>query len=156
MDFLEHMAQISPLDSRNKMGITIYIIRFLLALLFFYAGIEKLFLPYDPSIFKANAADSNPLFFEYYDLLYEAGYLYFVGFFQLLCGLLMLFKRTYLLASIMLVPLILCLLMTHVYFSKNSFYIGFDATLFVLNVILIFNRFQDLAPTILKPQNSFI
>ncbi|MEM6866393.1 MAG: MauE/DoxX family redox-associated membrane protein, partial [Bacteroidota bacterium] len=93
------------------MNIVVYIIRFLLAFLFIYAGIEKLFLPYDPSVFRTDAAEADPVFFTYYELLQGSGYLYFVGFFQLLCGTLLIFKRTYLLGSIMLVPLILCLLM---------------------------------------------
>lgn len=124
------------------MKIVIYTIRFLLALLFIYAGIEKLFLPYDPSVFKANSAEANPLFFEFYNLLQQTGYLYFVGFFQLLCGLLLVFKRTYVLGSIMLTALIVCLLATHVFISQHTFYIAFDSTLMVLNAIVLFSGFK--------------
>ena len=138
------------------MKIAAYIIRFLLALLFIYAGIEKLYLPYDPSVFKADAAAADPSFFVFYDLLQNAGYLYFVGFFQLLCGTLLVFKRTYLLGSIMLVPLILCLLMTHVFFSKHIPFIAFDTSMFCLNLILLFNRSTDWAPYLLKKQNSLL
>jgi uncharacterized membrane protein YphA (DoxX/SURF4 family) len=138
------------------MRIFSYIIRFLLALLFIWAGVEKLFLPYDPSVFRANSLESDPLFFEFYDLLQRAGYLYFVGFFQLLCGLLLVFKRTYLLGSIMLVPLILCLLMTHVFFSKNTFYLAFDSTMFCLNALLIIRNWRELKTSLLKPQATWI
>ena len=138
------------------MKVARYAIRFLLALLFIYAGIEKLFLPYDPSVFKANAADSHPAFFEFYDLLQKAGYLYFVGFFQMLCGLLLVFRRTQLLGSIMLIPLILCLWMTHVFFSKNAFYMLFDGVLFLLNFLLIFNQIDALKKVFFKPQSSWI
>ncbi|MEM9649877.1 MAG: DoxX family membrane protein [Bacteroidota bacterium] len=100
------------------MKIGIYIIRFLLALTFIYAGVEKLFMPYDPSLFRADAQEAAEAFFTFYEFLQRSGYLHFVGFFQLLCGILLVFKRTYLLGSIMLVPLMLCLLMTHVFFSK--------------------------------------
>lgn len=130
--------------------IAIYIIRFLLALLFIYAGIEKLFLPYDPSVFKANSADAAPLFFEFYNLLQNAGYLYFVGFFQLLCGVLLIFKRTYVLGSIMLIPLIMCLLATHVFISKNSFYILFDSTVLLLTIVLLFSGYKKWQPIISK------
>lgn len=61
---------------------------------------------------------TDALFFEFYYLLEKTGYLYFVGFFQLLCGLLLLIKRAQILGSIMLMPLLLCLLMTHVFISK--------------------------------------
>ena len=138
------------------MKIAIYIIRFLLAFLFIWSGTEKLFLPYDPSVFKANSLESDPSFFEFYDLLQGAGYLYFVGFFQLLCGLLLVFKRTYLLGSIMLVPLILCLLMSHVFFSKNPYYISFDSTMLVLMLFLISRNFTELKPVFLKQPNTLI
>ena len=45
------------------MKIAGYVIRFLLALIFIYAGVEKLFLPYDPSVFKADIAMTDPQFF---------------------------------------------------------------------------------------------
>ncbi|NJO87789.1 MAG: DoxX family membrane protein [Chloroflexia bacterium] len=138
------------------MKIAVYIIRFLLALLFFWAGVEKLFLPYDPSVFRANAADSNPLFFEFYDLLQRAGYLYFVGFFQLLCGVMLVFKRTYLLGSVMMVPLVLCLVMTHIFFSKNVFYIGFDSAILLFVVFLIGRNAQELNATFFKKQSTLI
>lgn len=138
------------------MKIATYIIRFLLALLFIYAGMEKLFLPYDPSIFKADAAEADPSFFVFYDLLQNAGFLYFVGFFQLVCGLLLVFKRTYLLGCIMLVPLILCLLMTHAFFSKYPPFIVFDSTMMALNLFLLFGRYQEWQPMLFKNQNSLL
>jgi uncharacterized membrane protein YphA (DoxX/SURF4 family) len=138
------------------MKISVYIIRFLLALLFIWAGIEKLFLPYDPSVFRANAADSDPLFFEFYDLLQKAGYLYFVGFFQLLCGLLLVFKRTYLLGSVILVPIVLCLLNTHIFFSKNTFYTCFDSVVLVLVLFLISRNYTELKTIFLKKDEKWI
>lgn len=138
------------------MRIVAYIIRFLLALMFIYAGIEKLFLPYDPSVFRADAAEANPLFFTYYDLLQGSGYLFFVGFFQLLCGLLLVFRRTYLLGSIMLVPLLLCLLMAHVFFSRYPPFIIFDSIMLVLNFFLLFSKYKEWQPVLLKKQNSWI
>ena len=138
------------------MPIVIYIIRFLLALIFIYAGIEKLFLPYDPSVFRANSAEATEVFFTFYELLQHSGYLYFIGFFQLLCGLLLVFKHTYLLGSIMLVPLLLCLLMTHVFFSKYYGFIIFDSVTFGLNTALLLYRFKDWHPCLLKKQNTWI
>ena len=138
------------------MKIATYIIRFLLASLFIWAGIEKLFLPYDPTEFQTEIAGTDPLFFEFYDLLHRAGYLYFVGFFQFLCGTLMVFKRTYLFGSIMFVPLILCLLMTHVFFSHNWLYIVVDSVTFCVNLLLILQHTKALKATILKPQDGWI
>lgn len=133
-----------------------YCIRALLAAIFLLAGIEKLFLPYNPSVFKANASMTDPQFFEFYNFLQDTGYLYFVGFFQGLCGLLLVFKRTYLLACIMLIPLILCLLMTHVFISKYSFYIVFDSVLLVLTFALISPHFTSLKILFLKRQSSLL
>ena len=138
------------------MKIVIYIILFLLAVMFIWAGIEKLFLPYNPSVFRANSADAHESFFAFYELLQNAGYLYFVGFLQLLCGLLLVFKRTYLLASIMLVPLVLCLLMTHVFFSKFFGYMIFDIIIFLLNAVLLMYRREDWMTFLFKKQNSII
>ena len=138
------------------MKIVVYIIRFLLALLFIWAGVEKLFLPYDPSVFRANAADSNPLFFEFYDLLQKSGYLYFVGFFQLLCGVMLVFKRTYLLGSVMLIPLVLCLLNTHIFFSKNAFYIGFDSVMLLMVIFLISGSYTELKSIFFKTKSPLL
>lgn len=138
------------------MKIVAYIIRFLLALIFIYAGIEKLFLPYDPSVFRADAAEAAEEFFMFYEFLQVSGYLYFVGFFQLLCGLLLVFKRTYLLGSIMLIPLLLCLLMTHIFFSKYYMFITFDTIMFCLNLTLLVYRSKDWAPALFKKQNSLL
>lgn len=138
------------------MKIVVYIIRFLLALLFIWAGIEKLFLPYDPSVFRANTAEAAEEFFTFYELLQASGYLYFVGFFQLLCGLLLVFKRTYLLGSIMLVPLLLCLLMSHVFFSKYTQLLVFDLVFFALNLLLLFYRYKDWQPALLKKQSTWV
>lgn len=133
----------------------IYILRFIVALLFIYAGIEKLFLPYDPSVFKANATDCNPLFFQFYNLLQQTGYLFFVVFFQLLCGLLLVFKRTYILGSIMLTPLVLCLWATHIFISQNTFYIIFDSSILFLNIIILFSGYQKWK-NIIQKTNQWI
>ena len=110
-----------------------YLIRFLLALIFIYAGIEKLFMPYNPSVFKSDVAMTDPKFFDFYDFLMGTGYLYFVGFFQLLNGLLLVFRRTYLLGAVMMIPLMLCLRMTHVFISRYVGYIVFDGVMFLMN-----------------------
>ena len=138
------------------MKIAVYVIRFLLALTFIYAGIEKLFLPYDPSVFKADIAMTDPQFFEFYDFLMNTGFLYFVGFFQLLNGLLLVFKRTYLLGAVMMVPLLLCLLTTHVFISKYMGFILYDGTLFLLNSLLIAPHFKELKSVFLKKQKKLL
>lgn len=138
------------------MKIVRYIIRFVLALIFIYAGIEKLFLPYNPSVFKSDVEMTDPKFFEFYDFLMGTGYLYFVGFFQLLNGILLVFKRTYLLGAVMMVPLMLCLLMTQVLISRYAGFILFDGLMFALNAVLIAGHFNELKALFLKPQKGLI
>ncbi|MEM8966348.1 MAG: DoxX family membrane protein [Bacteroidota bacterium] len=133
-----------------------YIIRFLLALIFIYAGIEKLFLPYNPSVFKSDVEMTDPKFFEFYDFLMGTGYLYFVGFFQLLNGLLLVFRRTYLLGAIMMIPLMLCLLMTHVFISRYMGFIVFDGVMVLMNSFLVLSHFSELKTIFLKPQTKLI
>ncbi len=138
------------------MKVARYIIRFLLAFIFVYAGIEKLFLPYHPSVFKSDVEMTDPKFFEFYDFLMGTGYLYFVGFFQLLNGILLIFKRTYLLGAVMMVPLMLCLLMTHVFISRYIGFVVYDGTMFLLNTVLLVSHYKELRGTFLKPQTSLI
>lgn len=138
------------------MKIATYIIRFLLAALFIWAGIEKLFLPYNPSVFKSDTGMTDPRFFEFYDLLQATGYLYFVGFFQLFNGVLLIFRQTYLLGAVMMVPLMLCLLMTHIFISGYMDFIIFDAVMFSLNSFLVFRHYKILKATFLKSQSVWI
>jgi len=138
------------------MKITVYIIRFVLALIFIWAGIKKLFLPYNPSVFRADVAEAEEAFFTFYELLQGAGYLYFVGFFQLLCGVLLIFKRTWLLSSIMLVPLMLCLLMTHVFFSKYNLFIAFDMLFFLMVLFLLSRKRNLLKSILLTPEKGWL
>ncbi|MBC6401193.1 MAG: hypothetical protein GDA42_09260 [Ekhidna sp.] len=125
-------------------------------MIFVYAGIEKLFLPYNPSIFKSDVEITDLKFFEFYDFLMNADYLYFVEFFQLLNGLLLIFRGTYLLGAVMMVPLMLCLLMTHVFISKYIEFIIFDSVMFSLNTVLIAIHYKELKNTFLRPQSSLI
>ncbi len=138
------------------MKIIIYSIRFLLGLLFIFHGIEKLFLPYNSAAFKESSAGSSIHFIEFYELLQHTGFLYFVGFFQLLCGILLIFKRTYLLGSIMLTPILLCVVMVHVFISRNASYVAFDFFLFICNLSLIGYNFNKIKPAILQRQDRWI
>nr|WP_321414783.1 DoxX family membrane protein [uncultured Allomuricauda sp.] len=138
------------------MKIATYIIRFLLAALFLWAGYEKFFLPYNAEAFRAGCPDCNVDFFNLYDLLQHSGYLYFVGFFQFLCGALLVFKRTYVLGSIMLVPLILCLWGIHIFISDNSFYQIFDGAMFLLNAALIIPRLKVIWPVLTQNRGTWI
>lgn len=138
------------------MKIITYIIRFLLALLFLWAGYEKFFVPYDAAAFRTGCPDCETSFFAFYDLLQQSGYLCFVGFFQFLCGALLVFKRTYLLGSIMLIPLILCLWATHIFISENFFYQIFDGVVFVMNAVLIIPRLKELWPVLSKKSGIWV
>lgn len=145
-----HPGELSPgLLLFYSMKIATYIIRFLLSLLFIWHGIEKLFLqtPMKDQGF-------NEAFTHFYDLLSNSGFLLFVGVCQLLCGILLVFKRTSLLGAIMLVPLLLCLIMTHVFISHNTTYILFDSALLGLNTIVILSNLTLLKITFLSSQDT--
>ncbi len=138
------------------MKIMTYFSRFFLALLFIYAGIEKLFLTYDPEAYRAMYAGSADDFFEFYELMHYSDFLHFVGFCQLLCGLLLVFKRTYLLGAIMLMPIVLCILMTQIYFSKYALYLVFVLVVFGLNAFLIMRHLKDLKAVLFTSQKSLL
>ena len=134
------------------MKIIIYIIRFLLALFFIYVAIDRFINPMMPQ----DEIGLNTEFIAFYALLLKSNFIYFVCVCELVCGALLLLKRTYLLGAIMFVPLLLCLLMTHVFISKNSFYLIFDISLFFLNSILIVYRYKELKQVFFKPQQGWI
>jgi len=136
------------------MKITTYIIRFLLAVLFSLHGVEKLFTSASPDKFAAAGMHAD--FVEFYELLERTGYLAFVGALQLLCALLLLFARTYVLASVMLIPLILCLIASHVFMSHNVGYVLFDTAILVINLFLLYPEWPTLKETFLKPQSKWI
>lgn len=124
------------------MKYTLYVIRFLLALLFIYAAIDKIINPVLPK----DEIGISTEFIAFYSLLLESKFMYFVCACQFICGFLLLFNRTYLLGAIMFVPLLLCLIMVHVFISNSSFYILFDSSLFLMNSILIVYRFKKIKP----------
>ena len=117
-----------------------------------YVAVDKTLNPIIPEDEIGISAN----FITFYGLLLESKFIFFVCFMELMSGILLLFKRTYLLGAVMLVPLLLCLFMIHIFISKSSFYIIFDGTLFLLNSILIIYRFKDIKIGILKSQNGWI
>lgn len=119
------------------------LIRVLPGLLFVYSGIEKLFLPFDATQFTAHY-QTRPDFIAFYTLLQRTGYLYFVGFFQLFCGVLLLFRKTYLLGAIMLIPLLFCLLATHIFISKDMGWLLYDCLILTFTVTLIIPHYKKL------------
>lgn len=136
------------------MKIATYIIRFLLVLLFALHGLEKLFTQANPAKFADGGM--NQSFIDFYMMLDTTGYLKFVGFFQLLCGILLVFKRTYLLSAVMLVPMILCLIATHIFMSHSVGYIVFDTSILAVNLFLIYPSMSELRSVFLKSQSNVI
>jgi uncharacterized membrane protein YphA (DoxX/SURF4 family) len=130
------------------MKIATYLIRFLLALLFVVHGIQKLFTVSNKQDFAE--AGMGQAFIDFYKLLETSHYLWFVGFFQLLCGVLLLFNRTYLLAAVMLVPMIFCLVATHVFFTRHTGYLVFDTLVLAADVFLIAPFHRELKFVFLK------
>lgn len=117
--------------------------RVLPGLLFVYSGIEKLFLPFDAGQFTEHYQVKQD-FITFYMQLQRTGYLYFVGFFQLLCGALLLFRRTHLSGAVMLIPLLFCLLATHVFISKDMGWLLYDCLMLILTVTLIIPHYKKL------------
>jgi uncharacterized membrane protein YphA (DoxX/SURF4 family) len=124
-------------------------IRVLLGLFMIYAGIEKF-------LFRHSAADTEMWqaaakeFMDFYLLLQNTNFLIFVACCQILFGVLLFFKPTHLLAAIMFVPMLSCLIATHIFISHNIGYIIFDTIIFLLNASIIFNNRKPLYQTIIK------
>ncbi|MFC0184843.1 DoxX protein [Pseudarcicella hirudinis] len=127
------------------MNTIIYVIRLLLSLLFVWHGAEKLIWHHPVPVNEVNNS-----FVVFYNLLAESGYIYFIGFCQLLSGLLLIFKKTYLLAVIMLIPMVLNLIACHVFLSHQTGYIIFDTTILLLLLFLIRMNYQVLQKIFLR------
>lgn len=135
------------------MKILCFIIRVLLFMQFFYAGIEKLFLPFDATKLREENALSGT-FVQFYTLLHDTGYLLFVGFFQALCAVLLLFRKTYLLGAVMLTPILFCLVATHVFITRSNSRAFYDLFLMTLNTVLILCNYQSLKQTFFPLRNQ--
>ena len=150
---MKFLKKNSLVDIKPKIiKISLYIIRFLLALVFIPSAIGTMVNPTVPGIESGVSED----FIVFYEILVKTGYIHFVVFFQIICGLLMVFKRTYLLGGVMFVPLLLCLLNTHIFISKSSFYLIFDAILLLLTTVVIISRARPLMKVFLKKQSGWV
>ncbi len=136
------------------LNITNYLIRLFLAYTFIPHGIEKLVAKIDVQEYIAYGLGKP--FIDFYLLLESSGYIFFVGFFQLLCGTLLIFKRTYLLGAVMMIPLTLCMLACHVFLSHSVAFMLYDACVLVTNLFLVLSSFTILKQVFLKPQATWI
>jgi hypothetical protein len=113
---------------------------------FGYAGFQKLFLTVTMDNFKDMIADQA--FYDFYFLLENQGYMKFVGACQLASAVLLIFARTYLLGAIMLMPIVLNLVATHIFMSKNWSYAAFDFIYLAAVAFLIVFNYKKLFPII--------
>lgn len=124
------------------------IISILIGLFFVYAGVMKYLMPVQETDTLAWQGQ-NELYRTYYMLLQNTGYMGFVAVCQILLGVMLIYRKTRLLAAIMFVPLLVNLICTHIFISHNIPNLVLDIVLLLLVGSLIAPFFPSLKKTIL-------
>lgn len=139
----------------KKVGVLIhYAFRLFLVYMFVWHGIEKLVKKIDPQEYIDYGLGGD--FLDFYLLWERTGFIYVIGFFQLIGGLLLLFKRTTLFGAILLLPLSIGMLSTHVFISHNLDFFLLDFVILLMNLSLIIERFPVISSPLFQERGSII
>lgn len=131
-----------------------YIIRILLIYVYVPHGYEKLTQKISVQEYIDYGLQGD--FLDFYLIWERTGFIYVIGVAQLLGGLLLIFKRTYLLGSVFLLPISIGMLFCHVFISHAMDFLYFDLIVLVLNMWLIAVNYKALLTTFFNPQKSWI
>lgn len=131
-----------------------YLSRLLLAYVYIPHGLEKLYKKIDPQEYLDYKLGQD--FVDFYLHLERSGYIWVIGFAQLIGGLLLIFKRTYLFGAVWLLPISIGMTCCHIFISHAADFLIFDAMVLTLNLYLILKHFNVLSRTFFKPQSSWI
>ena len=95
-------------------------------------------------------------FMDFYLILERSNFIWIVGITQLIGGLLLIPRRTYLLATVWLLPVSGCMLFYHIYLSHAKDFLIFDALVLLFNLCLLFINYADLKRVFYKPKDTWI
>ncbi len=133
---------------KNFMNLLLALLGILLGAFFVYKGLDKHFL----SECKVYPADS-PLPLEYRNListLCNSGFTKIVGFIEVLSGLLLIFPRTRLLGSILLMPVIITIFLFHLLIDNRPHELVETGIPLAVNVLIFIAHYKDWKGIITK------
>jgi|GEM_PF-967097 len=131
-----------------------YFSRLLLAWVYIPHGWEKLTMKIDPQAYIDYGLEGD--FLDFYLIWERTGFIWVIGMAQLIGGLLLIPKRTYLFGSVWLLPVSMGMLFCHVYISHAVDFLVFDGLVLVFNLYLIFINYTGLKNTFFQNQETWI
>lgn len=120
-----------------------YIARIFLAFIFIPHGWEKLTTKINPQEYIDFGLGGD--FLEFYLIWERTGYIWVIGVAQLIGGLLLIPKRTYLFGAIWLLPVSIGMVSCHIFISKSTDFMIFDGIVVTTNLYLILTHFIRLS-----------
>lgn len=120
---------------KNFLIILSYIFRFFLIYVFVPHGWEKLTKKINPQEYIDYGLGGY--FLDFYLIWEDTGFIWVVGVAQLLGGLFLWFKPTYLFGAIFLLPISIGMFFCHLLISQSQGFMLFDSVALVANVYLI-------------------
>lgn len=134
--------------------VIIYLFRILLAYVYIPHGWEKLTTKINPQEYINFGLEGN--FLDFYLIWERTGFIWVIGVAQLVGGLFLIPKRTYLFGSIWLLPISVGMVFCHVFISHAQDFLYFDIAILTFNLYLIFINFTSLKNTFLKSQDTWL
>lgn len=120
-----------------------YIARIFLAFIFIPHGWEKLTTKINPQEYIDYGLGGD--FLEFYLIWERTGYIWVIGIAQLIGGLLLIPKRTYLFGAIWLLPVSIGMVSCHIFMSKSTDFMIFDGIVVTTNLYLILTHIIRLS-----------
>lgn len=124
-----------------------YIARIFLAYIFIPHGWEKLTTKINPQEYIDFGLGGD--FLEFYLIWERTGYIWIIGLAQLIGGLLLIPKRTYLFGAIWLLPVSIGMVSCHIFISKSTDFMIFDGIVVTSNLYLILTHIIRLSKNVL-------
>lgn len=141
------------MKAKTVITVIAYISRILLAYVYIPHGLEKLYQKIDPQEYLDFKLGQE--FVDFYLHFERSGYIWVIGVAQLIGGLLLIFRRTYLFGAVFLLPVSIGMLSCHIFISHAMDFLLFDAIVLLLNLYLILINFITLRKVFFQPQPSW-
>ncbi|MDY3318217.1 DoxX family membrane protein [Riemerella anatipestifer] len=131
-----------------------YLFRAFLAYMFIPHGWEKLTTKINPQEYVDFGLGGD--FLDFYLIWENTGFIYLIGFTQLVGGLLLIPRRTYLFGTIWLLPMSIGMVGCHWYISHATDFLWFDMAILMINFYLIAIHLPELTKVLFKKCESWI
>ena len=140
---------------KNKvMTLLTYFSRLFMAWVYIPHGWEKLTIKINPQEYIDYGLGSE--FLAFYLILERSGFIWIIGIAQLIGGLLLIPRRTYLFGTVWLLPVSVGMLFCHIYISHAMDFLIFDALVLLFNLYLLFINYTGLKQVFFKPKETWV